>query len=79
MRDYQSHRRSDAREAVRDGKPKPEWLDAEDWSNLQDEATSTPNKWKQQKDAARARLDAGSVHHFGSGGFATFQIGRAHV
>ena len=72
MHDYQSHRRSDAREAVKLGKSKPEWLDTEDWSNLQDEATSTPDKWKQQKDATKVRLDAGSVHHLGSGGYTTF-------
>ncbi|KAI5070095.1 hypothetical protein GOP47_0014438 [Adiantum capillus-veneris] len=31
------------------------------------------DKWKQQKKAARARVEAGSSHHLRSGGWASFE------
>ncbi|KAI5062857.1 hypothetical protein GOP47_0021404 [Adiantum capillus-veneris] len=51
----------------------PDWLAKEDWKNAKKVARENPDKWKQQKDAATARVEAGSSHHLGSGGWASFE------
>lgn len=69
MRDYMKHRRSDARTAD----TRPAWLDREEWRGIREERATTPDRWHQQREAARARVEAGSSHHLGSGGWATFE------
>lgn len=67
-----SHRRSEARDAYREKRGKPDWLDREEWKLIKKEFKDEPQKWKQQLDAAKARLEAGSSSHLGSGGWASF-------
>lgn len=68
-----SHRRSEARDAFKEGKPKPTWLDAEEWQMIIEENQATPDRYRQQQEAARARLQAVGASHLGSGGFDTFR------
>ncbi|KAI5066576.1 hypothetical protein GOP47_0019200 [Adiantum capillus-veneris] len=73
MREYCKHKRSEVQKAIKHGWNRPDWLAKEDWKNAKKAARENPDKWKQQKDAARARVKAGSSHHLGSGGWASFQ------
>ena len=68
MREYMKHRRDDARSAIE----RPDWLDREEWRQIREDRTSSPDRWEQQRRAARARIDAGSSHHLGSGGWGSF-------
>ncbi|MCO5579664.1 hypothetical protein L7F22_033521 [Adiantum nelumboides] len=68
MREYLKHRRDDARRATQ----RPDWLDKEEWRQIREERVTAPDRWEQQKRTARARIDAGSSHHLGSGGWGSF-------
>ncbi|MCO5604765.1 hypothetical protein L7F22_058935 [Adiantum nelumboides] len=68
MREYLKHRRDDARRATQ----RPDWLDREEWRQIREEHVTAPDRWEQQRRAARARIDAGSLHHLGSGGWGSF-------
>ncbi|MCO5589231.1 hypothetical protein L7F22_043197 [Adiantum nelumboides] len=68
MREYLKHRRDDARRATQ----RPDWLDTEEWRQIREERVTAPDRWEQQRRAARARIDAGSSHHLGSGGWGSF-------
>ncbi|MCO5601965.1 hypothetical protein L7F22_056092 [Adiantum nelumboides] len=68
MREYLKHRRDDARRATQ----RPDWLDREEWRQIREERVTAPDRWEQQRRAARARIDAGSSHHLGSGGWGNF-------
>lgn len=67
------HRRSDARDAFKDGKPKPVWLDDEEWEGIRREHTENPNRFAQQRAAARIRLQTAGTSHLGSGGLETMR------
>ena len=67
------HRRSECRDAYREGKPKPIWLDAEEWEMIRQEYTDTPEKFSQQREAARVRLASVGSSHLGSGGWGNMQ------
>ncbi|MCO5587452.1 hypothetical protein L7F22_041401 [Adiantum nelumboides] len=79
MREYLKHRRDDARRAAQ----RPDWLDKEEWRQIREERVTAPDRWEQQRRAAWARINAGSSHHLGSGGWGSFDedfqgtIGRA--
>ncbi|MCO5555318.1 hypothetical protein L7F22_008864 [Adiantum nelumboides] len=68
MREYLKHRRDDARRATQ----RPDWLDREEWRQIREERVMALDRWEQQRRAARARIDAGSLHHLGSGGWGSF-------
>ncbi|MCO5610018.1 hypothetical protein L7F22_064253 [Adiantum nelumboides] len=68
MREYLKHRRDDVRRATQ----RPDWFDREEWRQIREERITAPDRWKQQRRAARARIDAGSLHHLGSGGWDSF-------
>ena len=68
-----SHRKSEARDACREGKPKPTWLDAAEWRQIQQEATDNPNKYQQQREAARLKNESVGSSHLGSGGYDTLR------
>lgn len=68
-----SHRRSEARDALKEEKPKPVWLDSEEWSTIQREREETPDKFQQQRDAARAKNESVGSSHLGSGGYETLR------
>ena len=68
-----SHWRSEVRDAVRDGKPKPIWLDAEEWRLAVQEYGDDPNKYQQQKEAAQAKNESVGSSHLDSGGYDTLQ------
>ena len=68
-----SHRRSEARDAFKEGKPKPVWLDSEEWSIIQRENIETPDKFQQQRDAARAKNENVGSSHLDSGGYETLR------
>lgn len=51
-----SHRRSDARQAYKHGKPKPVWLDQEEWDAIAREFTKMLDRYQQQREATHARL-----------------------
>ncbi|MCO5563619.1 hypothetical protein L7F22_017266 [Adiantum nelumboides] len=68
MREYLKHRRDDARRATQ----RPDWLDREEWRQIREERVTAPDRWEQQRKAAWARIDAGSSHHLGSGGWDNF-------
>ncbi|MCO5548409.1 hypothetical protein L7F22_001865 [Adiantum nelumboides] len=68
MREYLKHRRDDARRATQ----RPDWLDREEWRQIREERVTAPDRWEQQRRTARARIDAGSSHHLGSGGWDSF-------
>ncbi|KAH7438797.1 hypothetical protein KP509_04G031800 [Ceratopteris richardii] len=68
-REVMSHRRSKACDAFKAGLPKPVWLDAKEWESIQDEHQHTPNRYRQQRDAAATRSDTVGTSHLGSGGY----------
>ncbi|MCO5580136.1 hypothetical protein L7F22_034003 [Adiantum nelumboides] len=68
MREYLKHRRDDARRATQ----RPDWLDKEEWRKIREERVTAPDRWEQQRRVARARIDAGSLQHLGSGGWGSF-------
>ena len=68
-----SHRKSEARDAFREGKPKPTWLDAAEWRQIQQEAIDNPNKYQQQREAARLKNESVGSSHLGSGGYDTLR------
>lgn len=68
-----SHKRSEARDAFKEGKPKPSWLDAEEWREIQQETEDNPTKFQQQRDAARAKNESVGSSHLGSGGYDTLR------
>ncbi|MCO5598267.1 hypothetical protein L7F22_052359 [Adiantum nelumboides] len=68
MREYLKHRRDDARRATQ----RSDWLDREEWRQIRKERVTAPDRWEQQRRAARARIDAGSSHHLRSGGWGSF-------
>ncbi|MCO5574600.1 hypothetical protein L7F22_028388 [Adiantum nelumboides] len=68
LREYLKHRRDDARRATQ----RPDWLDREEWRQIREERVMAPDRWEQQRRASRARIDAGSSHHLGSGGWGSF-------
>lgn len=68
-----SHRRSEVRTAVKKGKPKPTWLDTEEWRAAQQEYGDDPHKYQQQIDAARTRNESVGSSHLGSGGYETLR------
>ena len=72
-REVMSHRRSEARDAFRSGLPKPVWLDAEEWEMIRDEQQTTPDRYRQQRDATATRLEAVGASHLGSGGYDTMR------
>ncbi|MCO5602468.1 hypothetical protein L7F22_056600 [Adiantum nelumboides] len=49
-----------------------DWLYREEWRQIREERVTAPDRWEQQRRAARARIDAGSSHHLGSGGWGSF-------
>eukprot|EP00250_Pteridium_aquilinum_P033171 c5276_g1_i1 orf=243-569(+) len=67
------HRRSECRDAYREGKPKPIWLDAEEWEMIRQECTDTSEKFSQQRETARVRLASVGSSHLGSGGWGNMQ------
>ncbi|KAI5071922.1 hypothetical protein GOP47_0014173 [Adiantum capillus-veneris] len=71
--DFSEHKRSEVQKEIKHGWNRPDWLAKEDWKNVKKAAHENPDKWKQQKDAARARVEAGSSHHLGSGEWASFE------
>ncbi|MCO5598265.1 hypothetical protein L7F22_052357 [Adiantum nelumboides] len=68
MREYLKHRRDDARRATQ----RSDWLDREEWRQIREERVTAPDRWEQQRRAARARIDAGSSHHLRSGDWDSF-------
>ncbi|MCO5592716.1 hypothetical protein L7F22_046719 [Adiantum nelumboides] len=68
MREYLKHRRDDARRATQ----RPDWLNREEWRQIREEHLTALDRWEQHRRAARARIDAGSSHHLGSGGWGSF-------
>ena len=73
MKSCMSHRRSEVRDAVREGKPKPLWLDTEEWREAVQEYSDNPGKYQQQRDAARAKNESVGSSHLGSGGYDTLR------
>ena len=65
------HRRSKARDAYKDGKPKPVWLDDEEWEGIRQDFMENPNRFAQQREVARIRLQTTGTSHLGSGGLET--------
>ncbi|KAH7415502.1 hypothetical protein KP509_14G048700 [Ceratopteris richardii] len=72
-REVMSHRRSEARDAFREGLPKPVWLDAEEWDMIRDEQQKTLDRYRQQRNVAATRLDTIGPSHLGSGGYDTMR------
>ena len=68
-----SHRRSEARDAFKEGKAKPAWLDAAEWRAIQQEATEDPDKFAKQRRAAERRNESVGSSHLGSGGYDTLR------
>ncbi|MCO5546920.1 hypothetical protein L7F22_000359 [Adiantum nelumboides] len=52
--------------------PAPGLARQEEWRQIREERVMAPYRWEQQRRAARARIDAGSSHHLGSGGWDSF-------
>ena len=68
-----AHRRSEARDAFREGKEKPVWLDDREWEGISQDLTETPDRFQQQREAARTRLQIVGTSHLGSGGYETMR------
>ena len=47
------HRRPKSRDAYREGKAKPIWLDAEEWEMIKHEYTDMLENFNQQREATR--------------------------
>ncbi|KAI5065731.1 hypothetical protein GOP47_0020426 [Adiantum capillus-veneris] len=73
MREYCKHKRSKVQKTIKHGWNRPDWLAKEDWKNAKKAARENPDKWKQQKEAARAQVEAGSSDHLGSDGWTSFE------
>lgn len=68
-----SHRKSEARDALKEGKSKPAWLDAAEWRQLQLEREENPDKFHQQREAAKKKNESVGSSHLGSGGYETLR------
>ena len=68
-----SHKRSEARDAYGEEKEKPTWLDAEEWRQIAQEKAENPDKFWQQREAARVKNESVGSSHLGSGGYETLQ------
>ena len=68
-----AHRRSEARDAFREGKEKPMWLDDREWEGISQDLTKTPDRFQQQREAARTRLQTVGASHLGSGAYETMR------
>ena len=66
------HRRSEARDAYKEGKPRPRWCEEEIWQVIKEETDNDPNLFQQQVQA-RAAQSSSQVRHLGSGGKRAFK------
>lgn len=65
------HYRLEARDAFRKGKDILVCLDGREWEGRAQEVTETPEKFQQQREVARMKLQTIGASHFGSGGYKT--------
>lgn len=71
MRNLMGHRRSEARDRYKEGKPRPHWCEEDIWDLIKQERDGNPNLFQQQVQA-RAAQSSSQVSHLGSGGKSGF-------
>jgi hypothetical protein len=68
MSQWMNHRRSEVRDAIREGKKRLSGCAKSDWDHMKREIENNPEKFKQQREAAKKRQDSLGASHLGSGG-----------
>ena len=74
MVDVMKHWRGDVTRRVKGGGDKPWYITDEDWNAEKEKHEANPQRYKQQEDAAKARMESVGSSHLGSGGWDSFHV-----